>query len=159
MMGQIVTRNMIEIYLKVGMSFNFGMDGSHKKCGGSTCSKIEILKFSFQQPSFSFPQEIQLTTAQTAEKEHFLGARACARATRRGARAVCKGHKKRCKGLRIFQNFKSCFQHHIIECSVSLRCKGHMRGARASDLCKGLIFCLFTYILMIITMIWCKGPL
>ena len=96
-------------------------------------------------------------TAQTAEKEHFLGARACARATRRGGRAMCKCHKKWCKGLRIFQNFKSCFQHHIIECSVSLRCKGHMRGARASDLCKGLIFCLFTYILMIITMIWSKG--
>ena len=25
---------------------------------------------------------------------------------RRGARAMCKGHEKRCKGLRIFQNFK-----------------------------------------------------
>ena len=33
------------------MSFNFGMDDSHKKCGGSTCSKIEIPKFSFQSES------------------------------------------------------------------------------------------------------------
>ena len=38
-----------------------------------------------------------------------------------------------------------------------MRCKGHTKGARASDVCKGLIFCLFTYILMIINMIWCKG--
>ena len=39
-----------------------------------------------------------------------------------------------------------------------MRCKGHTRGARASDVCKGLIFCLFIdIILMIINMIWCKG--
>ena len=24
-------------------------------------------------------------------------------------KGLCKGHEKRCKGLRIFQNFKSCF--------------------------------------------------
>ena len=41
------------------------------------------------------------------KRSSFLGARACARAMRRGARATCKGHEKKCKGLRIFQNFKS----------------------------------------------------
>jgi hypothetical protein len=48
-----------------------------------------------------------------AEKEHFLGARACARAcaraTRRGERAMCKGHKNRCKGLRIFETLNHVF--------------------------------------------------
>ena len=34
-----------------------------------------------------------------AEKAHFSGARACARATHLVKRIGCKGHKKRCKGL------------------------------------------------------------
>ena len=38
----------------------------------------------------------------------FLGARACARATRRGARALCKGHKQRCKSLMIFETLNHC---------------------------------------------------
>ena len=58
-------------------------------------------------------------TAQTAERDNL---------------SRCKGQcKGQCKGLGIFQNFKLCLQHHIIEGSVSLRCKGHNIDTLASN--------------------------
>ena len=50
-----------------------------------------------------------------------LGARASARATRRGASAMCKDHKKRCKGLRIFQIFKRQKMRPLHQISILVR--------------------------------------
>jgi hypothetical protein len=69
-------------------------------------------------------------------------------------KGLCKGHKKRCKGHVQGPQIR---QIEMGARATWICARATRRGARASDVCKGHIFCLYAKILMINSIIWCKG--